>query len=187
MIKKIKLGDKELSYSLRSYKLSRRLRLSIYNNGEVSVTKPVFVSERMVEKFLKNKADWILSRLAEKEEILIQTGGVIDSVEVYKENKKRALEFITLRLKYLNSFYDFKYNKISVRRQKTRWGSCSLQGNLSFNYRIVFLAKDVADYVIVHELCHLREFNHSPAFWKLVEKTIPDYKLRRRSLKGLVD
>ena len=79
--------------------------------------------------------------------------------------------------------YEFKINKVSVRNQKTRWGSCSARGNLSFNFNLVQYRKEIIDYVILHELCHLREMNHSIKFWKLVEKICPDYKKLRRELK----
>lgn len=90
--------------------------------------------------------------------------------------KIQALDLINSRLEYFNQFYGFKYNKVSVRNQRTRWGSCSNKGNLSFNIKILFLPEKMRDYIIVHELCHLKEFNHSKNFWSLIEKTIPDYK-----------
>jgi len=89
------------------------------------------------------------------------------------------------RLLHFNEFYKFKINKVSIKNQKTRWGSCSKRGNLNFNYRVALLPPHLADYVIVHELCHLGEFNHSPNFWKLVAKTIPNYKAIKREFKKI--
>ncbi|MFA6513975.1 MAG: M48 family metallopeptidase [Patescibacteria group bacterium] len=180
--KKILLRDQEVSYTLKSYRLSRRLRLLIYGNGEISVTKPVFVNEKTVEDFLISKADWILNKLATQKKTLIASG-VKDSLESYLKNKKQAAALVKERLEYFNQFYGFRYGAISIRRQRTRWGSCSKKGNLSFNYRLVFLAPEEADYIIVHELCHLGEFNHSPKFWALVAKTVPNYLALRRKLK----
>jgi predicted metal-dependent hydrolase len=76
----------------------------------------------------------------------------------------------------LNAFYNFAYNKVAIRDQKSRWGSCSTKKNLNFNYRIQFLPVHLIDYIVVHELCHLEEFNHGENFWKLVEKAIPRYR-----------
>jgi predicted metal-dependent hydrolase len=180
--KKILLGGQEIFYTLRSYRLSRRLRLLIYGNGEISVTKPVFVNEKTVEDFLVSKADWILNKIAIQKKTII-TPGSEDSLESYRLNKKRAAILINNRLEYLNQFYKFKYHNVSVRRQRTRWGSCSKAGNLSFNYRLVFLQPDEVDYIIVHELCHLKEFNHSAKFWALVAQMVPDYYNLRKRLK----
>ena len=101
----------------------------------------------------------------------------------YKENKVKALLIIKDRIEYFNTIYNFKWNRIVIRNQKTRWGSCSKKGNLNFNYKIALLPPKSADYIIVHELCHLGEFNHSQKFWDLVAKTIPDYKEIRKDLR----
>lgn len=76
------------------------------------------------------------------------------------------------------------YLRISIRDQRTRWGSCSLKGNLNFNWKLVLLPEELADYVIVHELCHRIYMNHSSDFWKLVERELPDYRQRRKALKS---
>ncbi len=77
-----------------------------------------------------------------------------------------------------------RYGRVSIRNQKTCWGSCSRKGNLSFNYKILFLPPRLQDYVIVHELAHLREFNHSPAFWAVVASVCPDWRALRRELRA---
>jgi predicted metal-dependent hydrolase len=82
-------------------------------------------------------------------------------------------------------FYNFSYNKVFIKNQRTRWGSCSSNRNLNFNYRIINLAPELQDYLIVHELCHLQEFNHGQAFWNLVGLQIPNYKVVRTQLKGI--
>jgi len=101
----------------------------------------------------------------------------------YQENKDKALWIVKDRIEYFNTFYNFKWNRIVIRNQKTRWGSCSRKGNLNFNYKIALLPPESADYIIVHELCHLGEFNHSQKFWDLVAKTIPDYLTIRKDLR----
>ena len=87
------------------------------------------------------------------------------------------------RLSHFNQYYGFSYSRVFIRNQKTRWGACSAKGNLGFNYRIAFLPPELADYVIVHELCHLGQFNHSRAFWELVEQQIPNHKELRHELR----
>lgn len=100
-----------------------------------------------------------------------------------KKNSNLALELVRQKVSYYNGFYNFSLGKISVRDQKSRWGSCSRRGNLSFSYKIVFLPEDLANYLVVHELCHLKEFNHSKNFWSLVSQTIPNWVFLRRELK----
>ncbi|MSU73534.1 M48 family peptidase [Candidatus Kaiserbacteria bacterium] len=100
--------------------------------------------------------------------------------------KKRALALANVRCMHFAKYYGLTYKKISVRAQKSRWGSCSRAGNLSFNYKIAALPPHIADYIIVHELCHLAEMNHSSRFWALVARLIPSHKNLRRELRKVV-
>jgi predicted metal-dependent hydrolase len=95
-----------------------------------------------------------------------------------------ARTLVRERLDYFNRHYGYVYGKIFIRNTRTRWGSCSSKGNLGFNYRIATLDARLADYIVVHELCHLKEFNHSPQFWALVAETMPQWKLLRRELRS---
>lgn len=104
----------------------------------------------------------------------------------FLNNKEKAREITENRIKYFNDFYKFSFNKIRIKKQKSRWGSCSKKGNLNFNYKIIFLPQKFFDYILVHELCHIGEFNHSRRFWELVEKTIPDYKEIKREFKKII-
>ncbi len=101
----------------------------------------------------------------------------------YLENREQARILITREIERMNLHYGFIYGKIAVRNQKTRWGSCSKKGNLNFNYKLLHLSKKEREYVIVHELCHLAEFNHGKHFWELVARTIPKYKTIRSKMK----
>ena len=103
----------------------------------------------------------------------------------YLKNKEKARKIINSQLKYFSDIYKVTYGRVSIRNQRTRWGSCSGQGNLNFNYRLFTLDPKIRDYVIVHEICHLKEFNHGKRFWAEVAKTIPDYKEIRRELKRI--
>lgn len=107
----------------------------------------------------------------------------ISSRKNYLENKERARELVQARVEFFAGVYGVSPNKIFIRNTKSRWGSCSTKHNLNFNYRIVFLPSRLADYLIVHELCHLKEFNHSSRFWDLVGLAMPDYKKLRLALK----
>ena len=103
----------------------------------------------------------------------------------YKKYKEHTRALVMSRLEYFNQFYNFKFNTVRIKNQKTRWGSCSTNGNLNFNYTLGLISPEQADYVIVHELCHLGEFNHGANFWKLVERTIPEYRNIRASMKKI--
>jgi len=104
----------------------------------------------------------------------------------YLKDKEQARIIITADVERLNKHYGFTYNKIAIRDQKSRWGSCSRNKNLNFNYKLLYVSKEEREYVIVHELCHLREMNHSKSFWSLVSEVIPDHKKHRNQLKRMV-
>ncbi len=101
----------------------------------------------------------------------------------YLKYKQQALALAQKRLEHFNKIYGFKINKINIKNQKTRWGSCSKKGNLNFNYKIVLISERLADYIILHELCHLKEFNHKQKFWNLVGQTMPEYLTIKKELK----
>lgn len=193
MLKKIKLKDQEIIIDLKSNPLAKRIRIIIHQNGKVVLTKPKRVSAKLALKFFESQGEFILQRLKEIEEKNKSLYGPnndlafsceLQAKQDYQRHKKKASIFIKERLEYFNQFYNFDFKKVSVRNQSTRWGSCSRVGNLNFNYRLLFLPRELADYVLVHELCHLKELNHSSDFWDLVGKKIPDYRQRRRQLKG---
>jgi hypothetical protein len=163
------------------------LRLSIKIGGRLVVTKPRFLSEFFVERFIREKEQWIIKKIdhfknfpASSTTAINGTGNRSD----YLKRREEARALVFERLEYLNNFYEFKYNKVAIRNQTTRWGSCSKKGNLNFSYRLLDLPPATRDYVIIHELCHLKEFNHSPRFWALVARACPDYKAARGRLKG---
>jgi len=103
--------------------------------------------------------------------------------KAFLKYKEKAIRLVKEKLEVFNKIYRFRYSRVAIRNTKSRWGSCSKKGNLNFNYRIVFLPTELADYLIVHELCHLGKFNHSQKFWNLVSRAIPDYEKLRKELK----
>ena len=103
----------------------------------------------------------------------------------YLQYKEHARALAHEKIVHYNMHYNFKVGRVTVRNQTSRWGSCSKQGNLNFNYRIALLPTRLSDYIVVHELCHLGEFNHSEKFWALVARTMPDWKTLRKELRGI--
>ena len=101
----------------------------------------------------------------------------------FTEHSPQARAIAHERLEFFNQHYGHTYKKVFIRNTRTRWGTCSSRGNLSFNWRIVKLPPALQDYVVVHELCHLAQMNHSPAFWALVAEALPNWKTLRTSLK----
>jgi hypothetical protein len=111
------------------------------------------------------------------------------SRKLYMVNKEAARIMITERLGHFMNYYGVRHGisigRIVIRNQKSRWGSCSKKGNLNFNYKLAFMPAEVRDYVIVHEICHIKEFNHARGFWQLVAETVPDWKGLRKKLREI--
>ena len=183
MKRKVKLRDQEIEYQLRKSKRARRMRLAVYCDTSVVVTLPYGASENIVEKFIREKSRWLFGKI-EYFKKYKATPIKINSRGDYKKRKGEALAWAISRAEHFNEIYKFKYNKIFVKNQKTRWGSCSRKGNLNYNYKILYLPARLADYIIVHELCHLREFNHTRKFWDLVARAAPDYLDIKKELKN---
>lgn len=105
----------------------------------------------------------------------------------FLENKEKARSLVVERLTYFNTFYGYRWNRVAIKNTKRRWGSCSRKGNLNFCYKIALIPQELADYIIVHELCHLGQFNHSKDFWNLVARSVPDYKTVKKKLSDKSD
>ena len=103
----------------------------------------------------------------------------------YELHKEAARSKVLARLRLYGERYGVTWNRVAIRDQRRRWGSCSSRGNLNFNYRLIFLPDHLFDYIIVHELCHLKEMNHGPAFWSLVAKECPQYEAMIAELRVL--
>lgn len=119
-----------------------------------------------------------------KQEIIYLTPAEARRLETFKKRyRDEARRKIEERVAFYHPLTGGKYTSITIRDQKSRWGSCSSRGTLSFNYRLIFAPPAVLDYVVVHELCHLTHMDHSKNFWNKVAGLIPDYKLQRQWLK----
>ncbi|MFA5163408.1 MAG: M48 family metallopeptidase [Patescibacteria group bacterium] len=175
------IKGRSLPYILRESGRARRLRLTVYPGQYLLVTKPKRVSLELAERFILSKADWVIRHLESKPARFQEAA--LDQ-KSYQAKRLEAHALINARLAYFNSFYNFKYQKVTVRNQATRWGSCSRRANLNFNVRLLDLPEALRDYIIVHELCHLKEFNHSERFWSLVAQTQVNYLTLRRQLKA---
>lgn len=178
----ILLQDTHIAYEVRASSRARRLRLCMYRDGGIVITLPVRMRHEAAELFVRKKAQWILTKMAFFKTMVVDAP-VVHTKQDYAKQKHAALSFARDRVAFFNQLYRFSYQSISIKNQKTLWGSCSRKGVLSFNYRIMLLPPHVADYIIVHELCHVAQFNHSHRFWEQVERSIPDYKTCRAELK----
>ena len=131
---------------------------------------------------MKQRIRWLIKKFSPFK-IVVRRTSLRGKKKEYLENKGKALALALSRIEHFNKIYKVNIGKINIKNQKTRWGSCSKKGNINFNYKIALLPERLSDYIIVHELCHLKEFNHSRKFWDLVSITIPDWLERRSELK----
>jgi len=183
--KTIEVNGRTLSYELRRHPRAKRISIRIHpgpaDGGRVVLTVPHRASARRGERFLAEHADWVAEqaeRLAGKESVLSRS-----EKHEYRKRRDEAIGFVRRKVEQWNRLYGFEYKKITVRDQTTRWGSCSKGGNLSFSWKLILLPERMADYVVVHELCHLREFNHSDRFWNLVAQAIPEPRRIAKELR----
>ena len=171
-----------------TYKLVRSnrktLAVEIKGDGQVIVRAPYRISKREIERFVTEKADWIEKHLKTIRERQAARPAVkkLTAAEI-QELADVAMKDFPERVRRFAPQVGVTYGRITIRNQKTRWGSCSSKGNLNFNCLLMLAPSEVRDYVVVHELCHRLEMNHSPRFWAEVERILPDYKARIKWLK----
>jgi predicted metal-dependent hydrolase len=162
--------------------------VTVFRNGEVKVSAPYHCSTSAIERFVSQHKEWIvrkrdhfLKHPVTAEHHLLHRRSRAE----YKKNKEQARIVMRERVRHFNQHYRFTVGSIAIRNQRSRWGSCSKKGNLNFNYKIVFLPPELQDYIVVHELCHLGQFNHSRKFWELVAEQMPEWRELRRRLRGM--
>lgn len=160
----------------------RTLAVEIKRDGRVIVRVPYSASTADVSAFLNDKTVWIEKHLKRIKENAPERKLSKEELELLK---KRAEKVFSERVAFYAKNVNVDYAKITVKAQKTLWGSCSKNGTLSFNCLLLLASTELIDYVIVHELCHRKQMNHSYAFWREVERVLPDYKSRRKKLKDV--
>lgn len=158
----------------------RALRLRVRSDGKVLVSLPSRMSRFEAERFLEEKKTWIeraRARLGRREHLPCLFGPL--------DRQERALAALRIRerVEFFNQHKQFPVRRLVIRDQRTRWGSCSSRGTLSFQYRLVRVPVPLLDYVVVHELCHLHHPHHRASFWSAVQSILPDYKRLRDALK----
>ena len=167
---------------------SRRKSLAIEITPELQVVvrAPARMPVREINAFVQEKDDWIrahLQQMAEKKRLREQYREQALSKEELQELATQAMKLIPQKVHYYAQIIGVTYGRITIRNQRTRWGSCSQKGNLNFNWKLALMPEEILDYLVVHELAHRVEMNHSPAFWAVVAEEIPDYKTRREWLR----
>lgn len=182
MQKALSIDGVDVPYTIRSNSKSRRISIRVQEGGKISITKPSRVSVRYIEGLVESKKDWIaeqLEKMGSRPKKLLSHYSSKD----FDKYKDEAYNLVDTKIAHFNKFYKYDIERVTIRNQSTRWGSCSRKKNLNFNYKIVLLPNELQDYIIVHELCHLAQMNHGRKFWDLVALQIPDYKARIKSLK----
>ena len=162
---------------------SRRksLAIQVKPDGGVIVRAPLRLAKYRIERFITEHEDWI--RMQQKKVEKYREQIHIITEEERQNGILRAKEIFPERTAYFAKRMGVTYNRITIREQKTRWGSCSSRGTLSFNYRLIYGPAGPLDYVVVHELCHLTHMNHSKDFWNMVERIMPDYRIYKQWLR----
>ena len=164
----------------------RSIGLEVRPDGSVILRVPSRLSKRDALAFLQTKEAWLrkcLDQVEERESFAEAAGLEPLTEEELSALTKAARAYFTEKCAWLAPVVGVDYGRISIRHQKTRWGSCSTKGNLNFNCLLMLAPEDVRDYVVVHELCHRKEMNHSNAFWAEVARVVPDYREKERWLK----
>lgn len=174
-----------ISYDIRKSTRARTMRITVRKDETVTVTIPHRTSIDRGRLFAEEKMDWIESALAKLRAKRPSFSIPSPSARDFKKHKEEALVLALRKLEHHNRLYGFSWNTVTIRNTSSRWGSCSRKKNLNFSYRFIFLPEKLQDYLVVHELCHLQELNHSVNFWKLVEKAVPEYKTLRKELRGV--
>ena len=166
---------------------SNRKSCSITPDGRITVRVPLLISDREIRHLLTDRQNWIITKYLEQQQkqARMPVSDLTDTQRAALTQRyiAAAREYFPKRAAHFQQFTGGTYNRITIRDQKTRWGSCSAKGTLSFNWRLMLAPPAILDYVVVHELCHLTHMNHSPAFWQAVEAVCPDYRDSRRWLK----
>lgn len=166
-----------LNYRIKKSSKAKRVSIRIDQNRQVTLTMPARFPEYLAKQFIDQKQAWIEDKLS-------TIPDNIYTQEHYKQHKEKARKIISARVQDWAQIMGLSYNRLSIRHTNTRWGSCSSKRNLNFSYKLIFLDPELMDYVIIHELAHLVEMNHSKRFWNIVATYCPDYSDYRDKLRN---
>ncbi len=170
------------------YSNRKTVAIQVTREGKVRVRAPRRCSRSFIDTFVTGHEDWIQKHLEQAQEQKkrseeARAGRPPLSEAARNRYIRTARDIFSRKAAYYARLMGVTYGRITIREQKTRWGSCSSKGNLNFNWRLIFAPEEVLDYVVVHELAHRKEMNHSPAFYTVVESVLPDYRKARKWLK----
>ena len=159
----------------------KSLTIQVKTDGSVVVRAPLRLAKYRIERFVTEHEDWIRTQQKKVEKYREQVHVITE--EERRDGILRARKIFPERTAYFAKRMGVTYNRITIREQKTRWGSCSSVGNFNYNWKLVLMPPGVLDYVVVHELSHIGNMNHSRRFWQRVASVLPDYQMRQRWLK----
>lgn len=165
------------------YSQRKSLAISISNKGEVIVKAPKFIKERQIEIFLNQNMNWIERKRKEALKDLEKSHKLIINSKQKVEYKKEARKIFLEKLERISKEIDIKYQSFRLSSAKKRWGSCNSRGKINLNWRLILTKHELIDYVILHELAHVKHLNHSKNFWDFVKKYDPNYKQKKKELK----
>jgi predicted metal-dependent hydrolase len=174
----VAVGGELVEVHVRESARARRARIVVAPGRPLEVVVPLRTSERTIRALLDQHEGWLTRQLARVPEPRL----VLERMSA-SDGRRRARRLFHMLAEREAARLDVSFARIAIRDQRTRWGSCSPRGTLSFNWRLVLAPPEVAEYVVVHELCHLREPNHSPRFWDLVEHARPSFHVQRAWLR----
>lgn len=174
-------NGREIQVNFRKVKKSKHIRIHVSSPERVLVTGSPAVPFRDLELFFQKNQTWVQEKILHFQKF--PNKNIQLPVVQYKVKKELARKLVLDKLTHWNKQYNFKWNQVAIRNQRTRWGSCSSKGTLSYHAGIVDLPESLQDYLVVHELCHLGALNHSLTFWTLVEKSLPHAKKLDAHLK----
>jgi predicted metal-dependent hydrolase len=175
MKREVKIDNKKLAYSIKKSKRAKRIRVAVYCDGSVVITSPQYTLEKTIIRFLHLKSDWVFKKIDFFSKLEVHPDIATTSQRHFIQHKDAALSIVKERVEYFSKRHNFTPNIVRVKMLKTKWGSCSVKKNLNFNYKVLFLSGELRDYVIIHELCHLKVMNHSQQFWNEIKKHMPNY------------
>lgn len=175
----LKVGARVLVVHLVRHRRARRYVLRVNHDGTLRLTMPRWGSLEAARRFARGERRWIER---ERARLLHRTAPSISPAECAALRRRARIE-LTARLRTLAAQHGFEAGRVTIRDQRSRWGSCSPSGDISLNWRLVTMPDAVRDYVLLHELAHLREPNHSRRFWRLMSQICPDWRDARRWLQ----